>query len=90
MIDNILIFVSQFFLVFLLGFQNLNIVHGYYVRAFFTSMLLGVMGWVTITILATMNTFDILTTTFFVYIFAGPLGIITAMRFHELTRRKRL
>jgi len=87
MLDNILIFVSQFGLVFLLGFQQLNVVHGYYVRAFITSMMLGLFGWFTITIVSTMNTFDFLTTTFFVYIIAGPLAIISAMKIHGIMRK---
>jgi hypothetical protein len=85
-LEILLIFVSQFGLVFLLGFQSINVVRGYYVRAFFTSMMLGVFGWFTITILSNMNTFDFLTLTFFVYILAGPLAIISAMKTHELLK----
>ena len=87
MIDNLILFVSQFLLVFLLGFQSLNVVRGYYVLAFLTSMLLGVAGWFTINIVANASMYDVLSITFIVYIFAGPIAIISAMRVHELIRK---
>ena len=87
MVDNLILFVSQFLLVFLLGFQSLNVVRGYYVLAFLTSMLLGVAGWFTINIVANASMYDVLSITFIVYIFAGPIAIISAMATHELIRK---
>ena len=87
MLDNLILFVSQFLLVFLLGFQSLNIVRGYYVLAFLTSLFLGVASWFTINIVANASMFDVLSITFIAYIFAGPIAIISAMRTHELIRK---
>ena len=84
--DNLILFVSQFLLVFLLGFQSLNIVRGYYVLAFLTSLFLGVASWFTINIVANASMFDVLSITFIVYIFAGPIAIISAMKFHSIMR----
>ena len=88
MLDNLILFVSQFLLVFLLGTQSINVVRGYYVAAAFTSFLLGICGWFAIGIIAESTTYDLTSFTFFSYIVAGPLGVILAMKLHAMFRRK--
>ena len=87
MIDNLILFVSQFLLVFLLGTQSINVVRGYYVAAAFTSLLLGICGWFAIGIIAESTTYDLTSFTFLSYIVAGPLAIISAMKFHSYLRK---
>ena len=87
MLDNLILFVSQFLLVFLLGTQSINVVRGYYVAAAFTSLLLGICGWFAIGIIAESTTYDLTSFTFFSYIVAGPLAIVSAIKFHELIRK---
>jgi len=89
-IDNAILFVSQFLLIFLLGVQQLNVVRGYYVLAAFTSLLLGIAGWFTVGIISSASTYDLTSMTFFSYIVAGPIAIICAMKTHELIRKTRL
>jgi hypothetical protein len=86
-VDNLILFVSQFLLVFLLGLQSLNVMRGYYVAAAFTSLLLGICGWFAIGIIAESTTYDLTLFTFFSYIVAGPVAIISAMRFHQWLRK---
>lgn len=87
--ENIIVFVSQFLLIYLLGFQQLNVVKGYYFLAFMTSLFLGIAGWFTITILSTMNTYEILTITFFAYIISGPIAIVCSMKTHSLMDKRK-
>ena len=85
--DNVILFVSQFVFIFLLGIQQLNIMRGYYVAAAFTSLLLGICGWFAIGIIAESTTYDLTSFTFFSYIVAGPVAIISAMKFHSYLRK---
>ena len=87
MLDNLILFVSQFLLVFLLGTQSINVVRGYYVAAAFTSLLLGICGWFAIGIIAESTTYDLTSFTFLSYIVAGPVAIISAMKFHSYLRK---
>ena len=86
MVDNLILFVSEFLLVFLLGTQSINVVRGYYVAAAFTSLLLGICGWFAIGIIAESTTYDLTSFTFLSYIVAGPAAIISAMKFHSIMR----
>lgn len=81
-LDAILIFVSQFGLIYLLGFQQMNVVGKHYVAAAITSFLLGLFGWFTISIISSANLEGIFSFIFWVYVIAGPLAIVSAMRTH--------
>jgi len=83
-VNELIVFVSQFMLVFLLGFQTQNVIRGFYFQAALTSFLLGLAGWFTITIVSKMNAIDFMTLMFFAYIVAGPLAIISAMKLHRV------
>jgi len=78
-----LIFIAQFSMIFLLGWQQQNVAKRLYVNAAITSMLLGIAGWFTVTIMATMRTFDILSIVFAAYIVAGPIAIVLSMYAHD-------
>jgi hypothetical protein len=82
--DEIIIFISQFCMIFLLGFQHRNVAQRLYIPAMFTSLLLGIFGWFTITILSTAYTYDVFSTLFVAYIIAGPLAIVSAMKSHDM------
>jgi hypothetical protein len=82
MIDVVLIFLSQFGMVYLLGFQQLNVVGKHYIAAAFTSFLLGLFGWFTISIVSSANMEGIFSLIFWIYLFAGPMAILTAMKTH--------
>jgi hypothetical protein len=83
-VEEVIVFVSQFLMVFLLGFQTQNVIRGFYFQAAFTSFLLGLSGWVTITIVSKFHVTDFLTVLFFAYIVAGPLAIVSAMKLHRI------
>jgi len=83
-VEELIVFVSQFLMVFLLGFQTQNVIRGFYFQAAFTSFLLGLSGWVTITIVSKFHVTDFLTVLFFAYIVAGPLAIVSAMKLHRI------
>lgn len=82
MIDSIIIFVSQFGMIYLLGMQQMNVTGKHYVAAAVTSLLLGLFGWLTISIISAANKEGMLSMVFWFYLIAGPLGIVTAMRTH--------
>lgn len=82
MLDALLIFVSQFGLIYLLGFQQMNVTGKHYVAAAITSFLLGLFGWFTISIISSANLEGIFSFVFWVYVIAGPLAIVFAMRTH--------
>jgi hypothetical protein len=82
-VNELVVFVSQFLMVFLLGFQQMNVMRGFYFHAALTSFLLGLSGWATITIVSKFHVTDFLTVLFFAYIVAGPLAIVSAMKLHR-------
>jgi hypothetical protein len=82
-VKELIVFVSQFLMVFLLGWQQQNVMRGFYFQAAFTSFLLGLSGWVTITIVSKFHVTDFLTVLFFAYIVAGPIAIVSAMKLHR-------
>ena len=82
--NELIIFFSQFLMVFLLGWQQQNVIRGFYFQAAFTSFLLGLSGWATITIVSKFHVNEFLTPVFFAYIVAGPLAIVSAMKLHRM------
>lgn len=78
--QEILVFISQFLLILLLGMQSLNVRDGRYFLAAITSLLLGIMGFYVTAQIAIVK--EALTSVWWFYIVAGPLGIVTSMWLH--------
>ncbi len=85
--DAALFWLSTFAQVFALGFQSRNVNTGRYVAAALTSFAIGVAQLVVVRGIATAPAWQVfaLTST------AGPLGIVSAMAFHQraFERRRR-
>jgi hypothetical protein len=77
------LFASTFFVVFLLGVQQLNVQHGHQLAAFFTSIGIG-MAQLALFKLAP----DASGTEIAAYLTGGPIAIVCAMRAHPWMRRK--
>lgn len=77
------LFASTFFVVFLLGVQQLNVQHGHQLAAFFTSIGIG---------LAQLALFklapDASGTEIAAYLSGGPIAIVCAMRAHPWMRKR--
>lgn len=77
------LFASTFFVVFLLGVQQLNVQHGHQLAAFFTSIGIG---------LAQLALFklapDASGTEIAAYLSGGPIAIVCAMRAHPWLRKR--
>lgn len=77
------LFASTFFVVFLLGVQQLNVQHGHEIAAFFTSIGIG---------LAQLALFklapDASGTEIAAYLSGGPIAIVCAMKAHPWLRRR--
>lgn len=81
--ECVLVFTAQFFAVFLLGIQSLNVRDGRYIAAAITSFLLGVFGFVSTSIVGSKEVVDIVTSSGLSFLFAGPIGIVSAMASHN-------
>jgi len=77
---EILVFVSQYLLILLLGLQSLNVRDGRVFLAAITSLLLGITGFYVTAQIAIVK--EALTSVWWFYIFAGPLGIMTSIKLH--------
>lgn len=77
------LFASTFFVVFLLGVQQLNVQHDHQLAAFFTSIGIG---------LAQLALFklapDASGTEIAAYLSGGPIAIVCAMKAHPWLRRR--
>ena len=80
---ELILFCSTFISVFALGFQSLNVNHGHYVAAFFTSFLIGA---------STLALYKLAPnacgTEIAAYLSGGTLGIVAAMKFHQWFRSR--
>lgn len=81
--DLVLIFVSQFFLIFLMGLQGLNVKDGHTILAGIVSALLSLCGFYVTGL--TAKAFDAGFISWFGVSFtlAGTLGIMCAMKTHK-------
>lgn len=75
-------------MIFLLGFQQLNVQNNYYISAFITSSLLGVFGYYLISVIAEVKTAGNFSSVWWSYVLAGPFGIISSMLIHPRLARK--
>lgn len=82
MIDAILIFVSQFSFILLLGLQSINVNSKHVVAAGLTSLTLGVVGFHVTGTIATAFKDGMFTLLWWSYILAGPLGIMASIKLH--------
>lgn len=83
MIEAIMIFTSQFAMVFALGFQQMNVTGGHYFLAAIGSLVLGILAWVNVSIISSNNIDGLLGIVFWGYILAGPLAIMSSMYLHR-------
>jgi hypothetical protein len=74
----VLVFASQFVLVFALGFQSLNVNGGHYVAAAVSSILIGATSLVMYKVLPEADAL-----TMAVWLAAGPLAIVSSMWVHR-------
>lgn len=87
MIEAVQIFISQYFMIMLLGLQSLNVNQGKKLAAAITSMLLGICGFVVTGIIAQAYQDGFLTLTFASFFIAGPLGIVSSIIVHPKLKR---
>lgn len=72
------LFVSTFILVFLLGFQSLNVNGGHYGAAFWTSFGIGVSNVVLYKLVPGAGASEVIA-----YLLGGPFGIVASMWCHR-------
>lgn len=75
MVELLIVFVSRFLFVFLLGVQTVNIVRGSWVVAFFVSVLIGVCEFTVLTYVITAIQNDTGYTIIATAILGGSTGI---------------
>ncbi len=74
---ELILFAAAFVHVFGLGLQNLNVVRGHFMAAFFTSFLIGIPFVLGVTMLPTANWPERIA-----FLLGGSFGIVTAMWAH--------
>jgi hypothetical protein len=81
------LFISNFFLVFALGLQSLNVNNGHIYAAAFTSFLIGVGNIVLFKFVPNANAMEIAA-----FLISGPMGVSASMLAHpklaQLLKRK--
>ena len=78
-----LIFVCQFFMVFLLGTQSQFVRDAKILEASITSLLLGIAGWTVTGVVSSAYASGIMTVVYFSFILAGPVGIASSIWLHR-------
>jgi hypothetical protein len=78
MMNEVYLFCSTFVLVFSLGLQSLNVNGGYYVRAFFTSFVIGCANLVLYKLAP-----DATRTEVIAFLAGGPFGIVCSIFTHQ-------
>lgn len=85
----IITFIAQYIMVFAAGFQSMSVNHGHYKLAAFNSFLLGVLGYHLTAVIAQMGAQGALGVVWLGYVVAGPLGIVSSMKFHQWMKNRR-
>lgn len=75
---HLALFASTFVLVFLLGFQSLNVNGGHYGAAFWTSFGIGVSQVVLYKLVPSADVTEVIA-----YLLGGPFGIVASMWAHR-------
>ena len=78
MVDSLLLFISSFILVGLLGLQSKNVQHSRYLMAALTSIFISISQFIFVKIVATGNMIDLV-----VVCCGGAIGIVTAIWLHD-------
>ena len=78
LIQNILIFLSAFGIVFFLGLQSLSVNSGHKILAMVNSLIIGSFNLVLLKSIPQVESYGAI----MAYLFGGPLGIFTAMYVH--------
>lgn len=86
MYDLAVLFLSSFFVVFLLGFQSLNVNKGYKLLACFTSLGIAVCNYVLYKLIPNK---EMGLTEFLFYASGGPMGILLSMHIHDLMETRK-
>jgi uncharacterized membrane protein YraQ (UPF0718 family) len=81
-VEEIKIFSAQAIMIFLLGFQQMNVTGRHYFAAAVTSFLLGVCGWTITSTIAASHQEGLWSTVGIAFLVAGPMGILAAMEWH--------
>ena len=81
---ELLLFTSSFLCVFSLGFQSLNVNHGHYTAAFFTSFIIGASNLMLFKMVPNACASEM-----GAYLAGGPIGIVCAMKFHAWFRGRK-
>ena len=84
---EVLVFISNFVLVFLLGVQGRFVRDSQYVHAAVTSCMLGVAGYYTTMQIAIVK--EMFTSVYWAYLTAGPLAIMLSIFVHDKWFNKR-
>lgn len=80
---EIKVFVAQFIVIYLLGFQQQNVTGKHYFMAFITSLILGVSSWFLTSVISVANLDAIGSLVWWSFILSGPIAIVMAMRTHS-------
>jgi hypothetical protein len=78
--NELILFVSTFALVFALGLQSLNVNGGHYKAAFLTSFIIGTSNMVLLKLGPDANVTEIIA-----FLAGGPFGIVCSMWIHGRT-----
>jgi hypothetical protein len=82
-VTELLLFASTFVVVFALGLQSQNVIHGHYAAAFVTSFVIGAMNMVLYKLAPNASWSEISA-----YLCGGPLGIVASMVAHRRATRR--
>lgn len=83
---ELLVFISQFSLVFLLGLQSQFVRDGHYIGAAIVSLALGIAGFYVTMQIAIIK--EMFTSIWWVYILAGPVAINSSIFVHKRYLKK--
>jgi hypothetical protein len=85
--SELMVFISQFLVVFLLGVQSLMVRDSNCLGAAFGSVLIGVSQFYIFSIIGGMGPSDIGTIKFFAFVSAGPCAIVASIKLHPHINR---
>lgn len=79
MLEVILLVMSQFTMIFLVGINQLNVMHGHVYLAGMTSVLIGICGFFNIT---TIMDHEFFSPIWLAYVLSGGIAIMCSMKVH--------
>ncbi len=84
MIDVAYVFISQFFMILLVGLNQLNVVHNHIYMAMTTSLLISVCSFYNVNAISQTEAYS---PTWFAFIIAGGIAIGASMKLHPIMVR---